>query len=90
MKRKRNLKTHFLITLRHLGMLCKVKQPEAPRLRIARTVYPEGRTSPIESEQHIWIQTKLSTRPNCNFDSATRTCPCGIKSIEQFALKCNK
>jgi hypothetical protein len=90
MKRKRNLKTQFLLTLRHLGMLCKAKREEAPRLRIARTVYPAERMSPIESEQHVWIQTKLSTRPNCQFDSTSRTCACGVKSIEQFANKCNK
>lgn len=90
MTRKRNLKTYFLLGLRHLGMLCKVKPETKPRLRIARTVYPDNRLTPIEAEQHNWIEFKKKVRANCQFDSITRTCPCGIKSIEQFAVKCNK
>jgi len=90
MTRKRNLTTNFLLMLRRLGMLCKPKREEIRRLRIARTVYPADRMSPIESEQHVWIQNKLKARVNCQFDSVSRTCPCGVKSIDEFALKCKK
>jgi hypothetical protein len=89
MTRKRNITTSFLLMLRHLGMLCKPKREEPRRLRIARTTYPDSRVSPIESEQHVWIQNKLKARPHCQFDSITRTCACGVKTIEQFAAGCN-
>lgn len=90
MKRKRNINTTFLLLLRRFGMLCKLPRQEKPRIRIARTVYPDVDMSAIEAEQHVWIQSKLKSRPNCKFDSVTRTCPCGVNSIEQFATSCNK
>jgi hypothetical protein len=90
MKRKRNLNTSFLLLLRRFGMLCKLPRQEKPKLRIARTVYPDVEMTSIESEQHVWIQSKLKSRSNCQFDSVTRTCPCGVKSIEQFAAGCKK
>lgn len=89
MTRKRNFKTSFLLLLRHLGMLCKPKRQEPQRLRIASTVYPKDRITPIEAEQHNWIESKKKARVNCQFDSTTRTCPCGISSIEEFAVNCN-
>lgn len=91
MKRKRNLNTSFLLLLRRLGMLCKLPRPaKKPTLRIARTVYPDVEMSSIEAEQHVWIQSKLKSRSNCQFDSVSRTCPCGVKSIEEFAVSCKK
>lgn len=90
MTRKRNFNTTFLLLLRRFGMLCKIPRKETPRLRIARTVYPEGRTSSIEAEQHVWIQTKLMSRSKCQFNADTRTCVCGVKTIEEFAFNCNK
>jgi hypothetical protein len=90
MKRKRNFKTSFLLMLRHLGMLCKPQRQEVPRLRIARTVWPESRMSAIDSEQHVWIQNKLKGRLDCQFDSITRTCACGVDTIDQFASHCKK
>jgi hypothetical protein len=89
MKRKRNINTAFLLLLRRFGMLCKLPRQEKPKLRIARTVFPDVKMSSIEAEQHVWIQSKLKSRTNCKFDSVTRTCPCGVKSIEAFAVKCN-
>jgi hypothetical protein len=70
-------------------MLCKPKREEPKRLRIASTTYPEDRMTPIQAEQHCWIEAKKKVRPNCQFDSVTRTCACGINSIDEFALKCN-
>ena len=89
MKRKRNFQTSFLLLLRSLGMLCKPKREEPKRLRISKTIWPDRSVSAIESEQHVWIQNKMLARPNCRFDSATRTCACGVKTIEQFAVNCN-
>ena len=88
MKRKRNLNTSFLIMLRKIGMLCKLPRQEKPKLRIARTVYPDVRMSSIEAEQHVWIQSKLKSRNKCQFDSISRTCACGVTSIEEFAVSC--
>jgi hypothetical protein len=90
MKRKRNLNTWFLIHLRKLGMLCKKPAPAPKRIRISRTVYPDGNITPIQAEQHIWAETKKAGRKNCQFDVITATCPCGVIGIEQFALSCNK
>jgi hypothetical protein len=91
MKYQRNNKTDFLIWLRHLGMLCKKPHQPKPRIRISHTVMPPDTMTPIEAEQHVWIESKKRGRVNCQFDSKTRTCPCGIKSVESFALdKCNK
>lgn len=90
MKRKRNLNTWFLMKLRKLGMLCK-KPVEAPqKIRIQRTVYPDGDVRAIEAERHVWVETKKSGRKNCQFSSETMSCPCGISTIEQFAKSCNK
>lgn len=90
MTRKRNFKTSFLLLLRRLGMLCKIPRKETPKLRIARTVYPENRTSSIEAEQHVWVQTRLMSKPKCQFNADTMSCSCGVKSIEEFAFNCNK
>jgi hypothetical protein len=89
MKRKRNIQTSALLLLRRLGMLCKLPRDQKTTLRIARTVYPAERVTSIQSEQHVWIQTKLMSRPNCKFDANTGKCPCGAASIEEFALNCN-
>jgi hypothetical protein len=42
MKRKRNLNTFFLRMLRKAGMLCKKTQPSSPRIRISKTINPDG------------------------------------------------
>lgn len=90
MKRKRNLSTWFLLQLRRLGMLCKKPAPVAPRIRIASTVYPDGNVRAIDAERHVWIETKKSGRRNCQFDSNTMSCVCGVTTVEQFAKSCNK
>jgi hypothetical protein len=42
MTRKRNIKTSFLILLRHLGMLCKRPQQPKKGLRISKSLMPDG------------------------------------------------
>jgi len=88
MKRSRNFKTSMLLLLRKLGMLCKKPQP-VKRLRISRTVCPDRNTD-IQSQQHVWVETKKTTRQSCKFDSTTMSCVCGIASVEEFAQKCKK
>jgi len=44
MKRKRNVKTSFLLWLRNIGWLCKKQIYRKPAtLRIKHTVYPDGK-----------------------------------------------
>jgi len=88
MKRSRNFTTHTLLLLRKLGMLCKKPQP-IKRLRISRTVWPD-RDSDIDSQRHVWVETKKTTRQSCKFDLTTASCVCGVNSIEQFNTSCKK
>ena len=90
MKRKRDFTTTVLLGLRHLGFLCKKPRAHKYELKIKSTSYPEGWGTyrSIEAEQHNWIEVKKSSRKNCMFDSNTRTCPCGVKGVEQFAEGC--
>lgn len=88
---KRDFTTTVLLGLRRLGFLCKKPRPHKYELKIKSTSYPEGWGTyrPIEAEQHNWIEMKKSSRKDCMFDSKTKTCPCGIKSLEQFAAGCS-
>lgn len=43
MKRKRTLKTRLFLRLRKMGMLCKKPVYRKPVIKVARTVYPEGK-----------------------------------------------
>ena len=90
MKRQRNIETYLLLFLRKMGMICKPKRPHKYEIKIKSTCYPPDQASAIEAEQHVWILNKMSSRKDCLFDSKTRTCKCGVKSIEDFASQCNK
>jgi|LakMenEpi03Aug12_release.lakeMendotaPanAssembly.Ray.scaffolds.fasta_scaffold1811626_1 hypothetical protein len=90
MTHKRNFRTFLLLQLRRLGWLCKKPTEPVVRLRIARTTWPDDRTTSIESERHVWVELKKAGRKNCQFDSKTMSCPCGIKSVEQFVKGCVK
>ena len=81
--RKRNLKTKVLIGMRHMGMLCRAPKPEKTGLRIERTVYPDNRLTPIDSEVYVYLETKKRSYKNCKFDPETRTCPCGV-TLDNF------
>lgn len=83
--RKRNLNTMLLIAMRRFGMLCRKAKPQPKRLRIAKTVYPEHRMAPIDSERAVWAENKKATLKGCQFDATTNSCVCGIGSIESFA-----
>jgi hypothetical protein len=88
MKRNRNFKTSLLLLLRKLGMICKKTQPNK-RLRISHTIWPD-RDSDIDSERHVWVETKKITRPLCAFNLSTASCVCGVSTIEQFNNSCKK
>jgi hypothetical protein len=86
---KRSLKIHGLIFLRRMGMLCRKPIPQKTGLRIATTVYPDVRLTPIESEQAVWAETILAGRKGCGYDVLTRTCSkCGVNSLDAFATQC--
>lgn len=88
--RKRNLKTKLLLWMRHSGMLCRKTEPTRTGLRIERTVYPDIRLTPIESEQAVWAETILAGRKGCGYDILTRTCSkCGVNTLDGFATKCD-
>ena len=90
MRRQRNIETYLLLFLRKIGMLCKPQRPLKYEIKIQSTCYPDTQVTSIEAEQHVWILNKMSSRKDCLFDSTTRTCKCGVKSIEEFASQCNK
>ena len=79
MTHKRNFRTKLLLQLRRLGWLCKKTTEPAKRLRVARTIWPEGRITSIDAERHVWVEMKKTSRKNCQFDSNTMSCKCGIK-----------
>jgi hypothetical protein len=88
---KKRLKYRMFSFLRKLGMLCKKPIEPKKGLRIARTVYPENRVSPIDAERAIWVENKKKALKGCLFDTNTNTCKCGVKSIDDFASKkCKK
>ena len=64
---KKRLKAKFKSTLRKMGMLCKKKTEPSKRIRVSKTVYPNGQTVDhdritkvpenkysFESELHVW------------------------------------
>ena len=81
--RKRNLKTKMLIVMRRFGMVCRAPKPEKTGLRIERTVYPDNRLTPIDSEVYVYLETKKRSYKNCKFNPETRTCPCGV-TLDNF------
>jgi len=85
---KRKIKTSILSRLRGFGLLCKKKQAPRYNLRLASTVYPEYTTSPIDAERHVWAETKKSGRKNCQFNTETMSCQCGVETIEEFNTGC--
>ena len=90
MNRKRNFKTAMLLMLRKAGWLCKKPVPTIHRLRVKSTVWPDSRITPMQAEQHNWVESKKKYRKTaCQFDSITFSCSCGIKSVEDFLQGCN-
>ena len=87
--RKRGLKTSFLLMLRHAGMLCKKSVEPKKRIRVARTVYPNGYSEmrPIDAEIHVFLENKKAVSSNCRFDIEARRCSCGVMGVELFAAE---
>lgn len=88
MTRQKKAKTSLLLFLRKLGLICRKPRQHKYVLRIQSTYHPDESVSSIEAEQHVWMLSKLSARKGCEFNPETRTCPCGVKTIEQFAAGC--
>jgi hypothetical protein len=91
MSKRKRITTHFLLALRSIGLLCKKRRPHKYEIRTQSTIYPEGWGTTyrsIDAEQHNWIEMKKQYRRGCMFDNKTRTCPCGVTGVEQFAVGC--
>lgn len=99
---KTKSKSQFKILLRRLGFLCKKPTKTTRRLRVAKTLNPDGTVteydSPIfqmpeniygiESEIHVFLEDKKLAKPGCKFDTNSKSCVCG-KTMEDFLIdKC--
>ena len=88
---KKRLKYRVFSFLRDLGMLCKKPIEPKKRLRVAHTIYPDRRVSPIDAERAVWVENKKKALKGCMFNTDTNTCKCGLKSIDDFAYRgCEK
>lgn len=87
--KKRGFKTSFLLMLRHAGMLCKKPVEPKRRIRVARTVYPNGYSEmrPIDAEIHVFLQNKKAAFPECRYDVEARRCSCGVMGADLFAAE---
>tara|TARA_R110000751_G_scaffold28319_1_gene73908 strand:+ start:341 stop:532 length:192 start_codon:yes stop_codon:yes gene_type:complete len=56
--KKRSVKTKLLIQLRRLGMLCKKQTPHKDRIRISKTIYPNGVKQMSLNGKHEWYGTQ--------------------------------
>lgn len=54
MKMKRTLKTKAFLLLRKWGMLCKKPVYRKPTIKVARTVYPEGKPTMSPNGSGEW------------------------------------
>ena len=96
---KTKTKNQFKLFLRSLGFLCKKPTKTTRRLRVAKTLNPDGTIteydSPIfempensygiESEVHVFLEEKKLANPGCQFDTNAKTCVCG-KTMEGFIM----
>lgn len=87
--KKRGFKTSFLLMLRRAGLLCKKPVQTRKRIRVAKTIYPNGYAEmrPIDAEIHVFLQNKKAVSPNCRFDVEARRCSCGVMGAELFAAE---
>lgn len=103
MKRKRNIKTYLYLLLRHCGMLCRKPGKITRRIRVAKTIHPDGSTThydeylakipenkfSLQSEVGAFLATKKLSKPNCKFDITLQLCSCG-KNLNEFVnTACN-
>jgi len=96
---KTKTKNQFKLFLRRLGFLCKKPTKTTRRLRVAKTLNPDGTIteydSPIfqmpenaygiESEVHVFLEEKKLANLNCKFNTNSKTCVCG-KTMEDFLM----
>lgn len=96
---KTKAKNQFKLFLRRLGFLCRKPTKTTRRLRVSKTLNPNGtvteynspifempeNTYGIESEIHVYLEEKKLSNPNCKFDTNAKTCICG-KTMEEFLI----
>ena len=74
MKFRKKVKAKLQLSLRKMGMLCKKPQPLSKRIRISKTVLPDGKImehhnitqvplnpNSFESELHVWKEIHKET-----------------------------
>jgi len=81
---ERTVKNKMLIGLRKMGFIKKKISMKPMGVKIV--IGYDTKVSIIESQQHVFIQNKLSVRKNCNFDVNTKTCKCGA-NLEEFLIR---
>lgn len=93
MKRKRNIKTSFLLLLRKVGMLCKKPQPFKPQLKIQKSVNAMGED--ISHKDLMYAKNVLQgihptgkDKKMCHYNFRTHTCRCGM-TLEKLKQKEN-
>lgn len=81
---ERTLKNKMLIGLRRFGFIKKDRIIKPMKVRTIMNYEPYS--SNIESQQHVYIQNKLSVKPKCKFDVDSRSCECGA-NLEEFLIR---
>jgi hypothetical protein len=78
MTKKRYIKGRFMLALRKAGMLCKRPTEAAKRIRISRTINPDGtvthhhrlteqpmnESNTFQTELHIWNEVHKDVKKN--------------------------
>ena len=80
---KKGIKARIFIGLRDLGLLCKKEKPYKPRLKLQKSISPDGET--IDHSDFTFAKNALSISHNvgrskqqCQYNFSTHTCRCGI------------
>jgi hypothetical protein len=87
---KNIIKFKALMALRRFGLISQPSEPLKQGIRVAKTVYPtdvETQTmTPIETAVYIYLENKKASAKNCQFDTESQTCVCGI-TVNKFGEK---
>lgn len=87
---KNIIKFKALMALRRLGLIPQPSEPLKQGIRIAKTVYPNDvatqTMTPIETAVYIYLETKKASAKNCQFNTETQSCVCGV-TVNKFGEK---
>jgi hypothetical protein len=87
---KNVIKFKALMALRRFGLIPEASEPEKQGVRVAKTVYPSDvatqTMTPLETAVYIYLENKKASAKNCQFDTNTHTCVCGV-TVNSFGEK---